>query len=62
MQHKNQGFYSATDADSNGEEGLFFIWSRQELASILGDNLVEFESHQQPHRKTHRLPWYLVWW
>ena len=45
MQHKNQGFYSATDADSNGEEGLFFIWSRQELASILGDNLVEFERY-----------------
>ena len=45
MQHKNQGFYSATDADSVGEEGLFFIWSSKELESILGDNFVEFRHY-----------------
>jgi hypothetical protein len=29
-------FYSATDADSEGEEGKFFVWSEQELKEVLG--------------------------
>ncbi len=32
------GFYSTTDADSEGEEGRFFIWSRDELQDLLGDD------------------------
>ncbi len=31
-------FYSTTDADSEGEEGKFFVWSKDELESLLGDN------------------------
>ncbi|MBL8164225.1 MAG: thioredoxin domain-containing protein [Anaerolineae bacterium] len=31
------GFYSATDADSEGEEGKFFVWSQSELEELLGD-------------------------
>jgi len=31
-------FYSAQDADSEGEEGRFFVWSRDEVASLLGDD------------------------
>jgi uncharacterized protein YyaL (SSP411 family) len=31
-------FYSTTDADSEGEEGLFFIWSITELEELLGDD------------------------
>jgi uncharacterized protein YyaL (SSP411 family)/aryl-alcohol dehydrogenase-like predicted oxidoreductase len=30
------GFYSATDADSEGEEGKFFVWTPDELAEVLG--------------------------
>ena len=35
MQLPTGGFYSATDADSEGEEGTFFVWSREELQSEL---------------------------
>ncbi|MFQ3565794.1 MAG: thioredoxin domain-containing protein [Aggregatilineales bacterium] len=34
------GFYSTTDADSEGEEGKFFVWTRDELIELLGDDAV----------------------
>lgn len=35
MMSEQGGFYSATDADSEGEEGKFFVWTRGELKSLL---------------------------
>jgi uncharacterized protein YyaL (SSP411 family) len=32
------GFYSAEDADSEGEEGLFYVWDAPEMKAILGDD------------------------
>ena len=32
------GFYSAQDADSEGEEGKFFVWTPAELIAILGED------------------------
>ena len=31
-------FYASQDADSEGEEGLFYTWTKAELKSILGDD------------------------
>jgi len=36
------GFYSATDAESEGEEGLFFLWTPDELRSVLSPEDAEF--------------------
>jgi uncharacterized protein YyaL (SSP411 family) len=37
------GFYSSQDADSEGEEGKFFVWTRDEIVAILGeDEAAEF--------------------
>ena len=39
------GFFSAEDADSEGKEGRFYIWSRNELAELLEtDELAGFEA------------------
>lgn len=36
MMSEEGAFYSALDADSEGEEGLFYVWTEEELKSILG--------------------------
>jgi uncharacterized protein YyaL (SSP411 family) len=32
------GFYSSLDADSDGEEGRFYVWTKDEIKKILGDD------------------------
>ncbi|HCW71695.1 MAG TPA: hypothetical protein DHI05_01160, partial [Gammaproteobacteria bacterium] len=45
MQDKNGGFFSATDADSEGEEGTFFVWSIDEIKRVLNND--EFKHFNQ---------------
>jgi uncharacterized protein YyaL (SSP411 family) len=37
MRAPEGGFYSATDADSEGEEGRYFVWTPQQVREALGD-------------------------
>lgn len=36
------GFFSAEDADSEGVEGKFYLWSKSEIDDLLGDQAEEF--------------------
>lgn len=42
MQLADGGFYSATDADSEGEEGTFFTWTITELKTVLDSRELNF--------------------
>ena len=36
------GFYATQDADSDGEEGKFFLWTPEEIRDLLGDDAERF--------------------
>lgn len=40
--HPEGGFYSAEDADSEGEEGKFYVWEKSEIESLLSDDASQF--------------------
>lgn len=42
LRHPEGGFYSAEDADSEGEEGKFYVWTSKELNELLKENEYEF--------------------
>ena len=42
MTHPDGGFFSAEDADSEGEEGKFYVWTPAEFEAVLGKDDAEF--------------------
>ena len=46
MQSPEGGYYSTLDADSEGEEGKFYVWTREQVDSLLdGDTAEVFKRH-----------------
>ncbi|MBT8107135.1 MAG: thioredoxin domain-containing protein [Gammaproteobacteria bacterium] len=42
MRDANGGFYATRDADSEGHEGLFYLWEPDEVRGLLGDDYAVF--------------------
>lgn len=45
LQHPLGGFYAALDADSEGVEGKFYVWSKGEIDALLGDEALPFTTY-----------------
>jgi uncharacterized protein YyaL (SSP411 family) len=45
MRGPEGGFYSALDADSEGEEGRFSVWTPEELQAVLGEGAEEIGAY-----------------
>src|SRR5690606_15495884 len=51
MKDPQGGYYAAMDADSENEEGKFYVWEKSEIDKILGDDASLFTSYYQVSEK-----------
>ena len=45
MRSAEHGFYCALDADSEGEEGKYYVWEKEELVAALGNRYPLFAEY-----------------
>ena len=64
LQHAGGGFFSALDADSEGEEGKFYVWSYDEVKAALGEDAELFcdfyDITPQGNWEGKNIPWVMV--
>jgi uncharacterized protein YyaL (SSP411 family) len=51
MLHDGGGYYAALDADTEGEEGKYYTWSKKELEAILGSEYALFAAYYKLNKK-----------
>ncbi len=51
LRHDNGAFYSALDADSEGVEGKFYVWKKEELKRLLGQDYPLFSKYYNINHK-----------
>ena len=56
MLDKNEGFYSSLDADTEGEEGKFYIWSQSEIQTLIPDSQ-DLEIFEYRYKTTEQGNW-----
>jgi uncharacterized protein YyaL (SSP411 family) len=56
MAHPDGGFYSSLDADSEGEEGKFYVWEKTEIQEALANDL-DFEFFSTAYGITEKGNW-----
>src|SRR5207248_9682536 len=47
MTHPEGGFYSSLDADSEHEEGKFYVWSEAQIDAVLGERAALFKRYYE---------------
>ncbi|HXJ62805.1 MAG TPA: thioredoxin domain-containing protein [Actinomycetota bacterium] len=58
FRHAEGGFFSSTDADSEGVEGKFFVWSFDELVSVAGGDVARyFDASPSGNWEGTNVPW-----
>jgi len=56
MTHPDGGFFSSLDADSEGAEGKFYVWTKDEIRSVIGE-AQSFEFFEAAYGLTEKGNW-----